>query len=494
MALLDMNYFFHEGCRETPEISNMMSNTGDGSFGFVMWEDFKEEDFVPDLFTPFTLFKLLYKDNVMTPGWVHDFSHEDIFVMTLNEDGKQVDAGIRVDNEFGDIVLTSNIKKSGKLLIIGKPSDQELPQFYVRDIPEWQEDGERFKITIPQLEHNFIGDNIIEEIRDSKGNIIDLYTDVAGEYDLNLNSSMALKGRLSLYSNTNQNNFFSKTYLEEDWQVDGEKFFIELEQSEHMLDVDTCIIRVKDYKNTTIGVNVVINPDTKIIRVEANLVKSIKIMLFKEDLFYKLNFSESLWMTTEPPYEIRIPLNVHGLFKVPNKIMHHIKMITLDEFAYLPTRLQNLFNTFYNIKGLWLVVEDVEDIYESILVAPELELPLLNLLLKTKDFVFGGATYGDTEKSYPAFMETYYNNFENLTPLMKVITAEMYYLHYNKNDDFSVYRNIIDQMPMLYNRSDNSAYHLMVILYSYGVINKIMSRKITSDSSIEYTPDYWDNK
>jgi len=495
MALLDMNYFFHEGCRETPDISNMMSNTGDGSFGFVMWEEYKEEDFVPNLFTPYSLFKLLFKDNVMTPGWVHDFSHEDIFVMTLNQNGTQVDAGIKIDNEFGDIVLTSNSKQAGKLIIIGKPTDQELPQFYVKDITEWQEDGDNFKITIPQLEHNFIGGNIIEEIRDSKGNVIDLYADVTGEYDLNLKSNKAFNGRLSLYGNVNQPNMFIKTYAIDDWQtkVDG-GYYIELDPSEHMLNVDNCIVRVKDEKNTSVGVYVNINPNTKVIRVESNLNKVIKIMLFKEDLFYSLNFSESLWMTAEPPYEIRIPISVHGLFKVPDKIMHHIKRISLTEFGYLPTRLQNLFNTYFTNKGLWLVVEDVEDVYESILVDPDRELPLLNILLKTKDFVFGGSEYGSTEKSWPVFQETYYNDFENLTPLMKVIACEMYYLHYNKTDDFFMYENIIDQIPSLYVQAEKSAYHLMVILYSYGVINKIMSRKILTDTFVQYTPDYWDNK
>lgn len=493
IALLDLNFFFHKGCQETPEIYDMISSSGDGSFGFVMWEDYKEEDFVPNLFTPYTLFKLLFKDHLMTPGWVHDFSHEDIFIMTTNENGDQVDIATKIDNESGEIILNSSHNFNGKLIIIGKPSNEELPQFYVKDISTWTEDNNQYRITIPQEEHNFIGDHIIDEIRDSKGNIVDLYSDVNSE-GYNIRSNSPISGRLSMYGNVNQANFFVRVFDSSEWIASGESYYIVLPQSEVLLDLSDSIIKVKDEKNTTVNVSVNINPVTKDIRIESNVNKTIKVMAFKEDLFYSLNFTDSLWVTTTLPYEIRIPVDMHGLFTIPNKIMHHIKRISRDEFTYLPTRLQNLLDTYYTINNLWLAVEDVEDIYDSILLDPSLELPLLNLLLKTKDFVYGGATYGDTSKSYDSFMETYYNNFDSLTPLMKVIVAEMYYLHYNKTDAFKVYENIIDLMPTLYQVSDNKAYHLMVILYSYTVINKIMSRKITSDNSIDYVPDYWDNK
>ena len=175
-------------------------------------------------------------------------------------------------------------------------------------------------------------------------------------------------------------------------------------------------------------------------------------------------------------------------------IHHRIRNLSKQEFNKLPTSLQYNLDSYYNLNTIWIAVEDTTNTLNSILVDIPNEYPLLEILRDSKKFTYhtdGNITSLPMDEA--TFLTTYYDNFDTLTSLGKAIVVELYYLHYNLDDSFNIYDKLLVLINSLESEVSNKPYNLMVSLYCFIAINKILKKKILDNSANTYMPDYWSN-
>lgn len=175
-------------------------------------------------------------------------------------------------------------------------------------------------------------------------------------------------------------------------------------------------------------------------------------------------------------------------------IHHKIKKITLSDLAKLPISLKYSLDTQFAHNSFYVASEDASDTLPSILIDPVNELIILNILRDSKKFTYS------TDVSIVAlpmdealFLSTYFSVINSLTPLAKLITLELYYLHYDLDDAFVAYQGFITLIQDLKSYTSNKDYALMCILYAYTVMNKVLDKKVLNVTENAYTPDFWSN-
>lgn len=179
---------------------------------------------------------------------------------------------------------------------------------------------------------------------------------------------------------------------------------------------------------------------------------------------------------------------------IGSDIHHKFKKIESSEFAYLSTRLKNLFDTFRYNQSLCVMYADPNLLSESILVDVDIEYPFLEILRVSKKFTYQlDNEVTELPISESDFLSSYMSQFDTSTPLVKVILIELFYLHYNLEDSFIKYNMLSSIIDELIVNETNKSYALMTILYAYLLMNKLLQKKVLSKTSIVYTPDYWSN-
>ena len=176
-------------------------------------------------------------------------------------------------------------------------------------------------------------------------------------------------------------------------------------------------------------------------------------------------------------------------------IHHRLRNLNVTEFGNLPTSLQYNLDSYYNINSIWIVIEDDTNTMYSILLDDVVEYGYLELLREAKKFTYGtDANVLSLPMDEATFLTTYYDNYATLSPLGKAITVELYYLHYNLDDAFVLYNDLVSLLNTFESATTDKSYYLMVSLYTFIVINKILKKKVIDNSSNVYITDYWSNQ
>jgi len=175
-------------------------------------------------------------------------------------------------------------------------------------------------------------------------------------------------------------------------------------------------------------------------------------------------------------------------------IHHHSKNLQPSDFNKLPRTLQFKLDAYYILKSLWVITEVGTGTATTILIDENNEYPLLEILRDSKKFTYQtDASIIALPMDEATFLTTYVDTYDSQTVLNKMMIVELYYLHYNLQDDFVLYTDLLTLMGTIETIANNKIYHLMSLLYGYVIINKVMKKKILDITTNGYAPDYWSN-
>lgn len=500
LSYLDLNYWFFKGAKESPEIYDMISAGGNGNAGFTMWNEYEEDEFVePAIFTKTNIFKVLYTEKFYFPRWMFVYESVDLFVLVMNESGDHVKTQVNLNPDTGDVIIRSNGEINGNVLLIGKNNLSAFPQFYGDElkIENWvlDENNNEYIYTIPHEKHNFVGNNLIDSILDEEGNLVSIISKIDPvTKDIYLSSQIPFSGNISLLDNDDPNHVFGKDFNDNsDWVDNGDgSYSIQILSTEHNLVQNKLFVYVRDLDGNNVGSSIKFSQNGMDVTISSNTKFAGRVIISSEDEFFYAN-AQDLEVIMEPdyPHSVIIRNRKEHIFKWLD-IEHKVRQISRTEFDNLPKNLKYLLDTHFNVKSLWITTVDPDDIHDSILIEPEDEYNFLIWYRDLKQYYYEmDELLTELPMTLEDFEFTYFNNFDNLTPLGKAMAAEIYYIFYDQNDDFEAYKKLLDLIPTYEQVEEKKSYYTMTLLYTYMVVNKILKRKVIDQESNLYPFDYW---
>jgi hypothetical protein len=175
-----------------------------------------------------------------------------------------------------------------------------------------------------------------------------------------------------------------------------------------------------------------------------------------------------------------------------NEIHHKLRIMEPSEFKTLPRRLITLLDTYYTNNPLHITTEDVNDVYDSILIDLNSEYPILELYLDKK-LELNGLTPIHVIPDEATFIDAYVNTFYDQTFLSKIIIVDLFYNYYNLEDGYEKYMHIMQSVGSFHENEIDKSYYLMASLFAFFILNKTLHQKIIINQDHIYKPDYWGN-
>ena len=73
-----------------------------------------------------------------------------------------------------------------------------------------------------------------------------------------------------------------------------------------------------------------------------------------------------------------------------------------------------------------------------------------------------------------------------------MIIVDLFYNYYDLDDGFEKYIHMLQNIES-YHEESNKVYYLLVSLFSFFILNKVLHLKIVTNQENIYEPDYWGN-
>lgn len=173
-----------------------------------------------------------------------------------------------------------------------------------------------------------------------------------------------------------------------------------------------------------------------------------------------------------------------------NSIDHYILNVKRCRLEFSPTMLKYKFDAYLRKNGLKYLTKEGEELF----LEDEKDIFMVGVLRDSKKYTYqtDNSIY-DLPIDENDFKDNYVDLFDTFPILTQLIIIELFYLHYNLEDDFVKYDIIIAIIKKLQGLDKNVPYNLACVLYAYLVLVKISTSKVNRDDAV-YPADYWGNE
>jgi hypothetical protein len=173
-----------------------------------------------------------------------------------------------------------------------------------------------------------------------------------------------------------------------------------------------------------------------------------------------------------------------------NSVDHYILNVKRCRLEFSPTQVKFKYDKYLRTNGLKYLTKQGTELF----LDNEKDIYMVGILRDSKKYTYQtDNSIHDLPLEENDFKENYVDLFDTFPILSQLIIIELFYLHYNLEDDFVKYDIIMAIIKKLQGLDKNVPYNLTCILYAYLVLVKISVTKINRDDAV-YPADYWENE